>query len=487
MKPIPFLFLFFMWVGNIQAQTIVQGDLPQFQGSRIELYLPMAFVHVREQSYFSPVDHRGGFIFDIPVSTPCFGYLKFSSTQTMPIFLSPGDRIHLNLSPVTGKILPQFSGPGSNDNEAYYRINALRNHIFISQRELFRMNPQAILHWFQSLDQTEGDSVRKMKTTLRLDDGFYRMMRQDSHYFYLRWLLSAADHLPDSEKLGCLRLGLSGQNFLPLNNEKALTAPNYMDLITSIQLRQDLSLLGESSMDLYGISPQEANHWASTDPINQLSVLFYRKQFTGRVLETAWASRILSSLEQGITSNLLQVYAGFQLQFPNSLYLPAMKQQMGNLQKAIQSGNHLFPGIHFHGRAAFDTINTWDQLISPYKGRVVFVDFWGTWCAPCREQMKYVPALERHFAGKKITFLYVCDENGDFPLRKWERMVKFYHLKGEHYIMNPHLAREKSLLFGPGYPGYVILDKSGDIAVRNAYRPSDRGKLYQEIEQVLQP
>jgi len=48
------------------------------------------------------------------------------------------------------------------------------------------------------------------------------------------------------------------------------------------------------------------------------------------------------------------------------------------------------------------------ELIKPYKGKVIYVDFWGTWCAPCRENMKYASQLKERLKGEDVIFYVFC-------------------------------------------------------------------------------
>jgi thiol-disulfide isomerase/thioredoxin len=57
---------------------------------------------------------------------------------------------------------------------------------------------------------------------------------------------------------------------------------------------------------------------------------------------------------------------------------------------------------------------THQRLIAESKGRVLLIDFWATWCAPCREEMPLLVALQRKYAAKGLRLVTVsADEEED--------------------------------------------------------------------------
>ncbi|MCL6545810.1 MAG: TlpA family protein disulfide reductase [Bryobacteraceae bacterium] len=76
---------------------------------------------------------------------------------------------------------------------------------------------------------------------------------------------------------------------------------------------------------------------------------------------------------------------------------------------------------------------TYAAELGAHKGSVVLVNFWATWCAPCREEMPWLAGLERKYRGKGFRLLTVsCDEPEDQA--KAEEFLKKTGVGGAAYI-----------------------------------------------------
>lgn len=104
--------------------------------------------------------------------------------------------------------------------------------------------------------------------------------------------------------------------------------------------------------------------------------------------------------------------------------------------------------------------------LSDYKGKVVLVNFWATWCDPCREEIPWLIALQDKYSPKGFTVLGLAmDEEGEPVVAPFVAKQR-YDVEGQKLPMNyPILIGGESVAekFGGllGYPTSVLISRDG--------------------------
>ncbi len=101
-----------------------------------------------------------------------------------------------------------------------------------------------------------------------------------------------------------------------------------------------------------------------------------------------------------------------------------------------------------------------DAILANYRGKVIFIDFWATWCAPCRSGIEQIKPLKEELADKNVAFVYITNQSS--PQATYNNMIP--DIKGEHYRLS---TDEWNVLSGrfqiSGIPHYMVAGKDGRI------------------------
>ncbi|WBU64357.1 TlpA disulfide reductase family protein [Paracoccus aerodenitrificans] len=101
--------------------------------------------------------------------------------------------------------------------------------------------------------------------------------------------------------------------------------------------------------------------------------------------------------------------------------------------------------------------------LSDYKGQALLLNFWATWCAPCREEMPALNSLQKEFGGEN--FQVVTIATGRNPLPAIEKFYTEENLDALPVLLDPRqkLAREFGVV---AMPATILIDRDGNEAAR---------------------
>ncbi len=114
-----------------------------------------------------------------------------------------------------------------------------------------------------------------------------------------------------------------------------------------------------------------------------------------------------------------------------------------------------------------------EHKLSDFKGTLVYVDVWATWCGPCKKEIPALKILENKLHGKPITFLSISlDKPKD--KQKWLDFVKENQMGGVQLIADKAFDSDVAQAYGiTGIPRFMLFDKEGKIITTDAPRPSE--------------
>lgn len=181
--------------------------------------------------------------------------------------------------------------------------------------------------------------------------------------------------------------------------------------------------------------------------------------------------RMLAEMIGWVKSHTYSLIVPMQMQFlmGNMAYIeidsiyskltPAVKKMPGCKEiedelkalKLIQPGE---PAPYFRARSDRG------EMISPadLKGKYVLLDFWATWCVPCRKSFPHVKALYDKYKGKGFDVFCVADDDGNES--RWKAAIKKDGIENFHHVLRG-LKWDRS-------KGLAGMDKTNDISDKYA-------------------
>lgn len=118
---------------------------------------------------------------------------------------------------------------------------------------------------------------------------------------------------------------------------------------------------------------------------------------------------------------------------------------------------------------------------SSLRGKVVLVDFWGTWCPPCRESVPFLRNLNKKYAGKPFQLVSI---SSDDDVDVWQTFIKAERMEWSQYIDLPGDVREAFKV--ESYPTFILMDKDGVIRFRQSGEgPTTEAELEDAIGKYL--
>lgn len=181
---------------------------------------------------------------------------------------------------------------------------------------------------------------------------------------------------------------------------------------------------------------------------------------------------------KGISPSVDSVYQTLKNIYPNSFTLVSLKRQY-NEWLEISPGK---PAPDIMGL----TIDGKKLLLTDFRGKVVYIDVWATWCAPCKEEMPLSIKLQNRFSkNDPIVFLYVSvDQKHD----AWKKMVTANKEWVGTHIIEPKESDVPSIMTSYkiwGIPRYILIDKKGKIVSADAPNPSSGEVIFQALQDLL--
>ena len=165
---------------------------------------------------------------------------------------------------------------------------------------------------------------------------------------------------------------------------------------------------------------------------------------------------------QPLNRTCMTILNQIQLPAARNVILAENVKYVNMLKTEVANAECLRPSSDVEGLTDGEAILR--KILEPFKGRIVYLDIWGTWCGPCKEKLKESHFVKDQLKDYDIVYLYLANTS---PEDSWKNVIKEYNLTGPncvHYNLPKDQQRAiEQFLKVDSFPTYKLIDKQGNI------------------------
>ncbi len=483
---------------SVSAQFKLTGNIVNYKGTeKLVVNVPVVYGFYHENSIQVPISKDGYFEILLPIKERKFANLIFQR-HFNTLLLKPKKDLNITINE-RDRTVKIISGTAFAENKLMQEIDLEEYPFFFAEQtknkyanlSLSALKKEVIFPY----DQQREEKIAKVeKSTLSINDKLAIKTEINAiAYNYLNDF--ARTSLPNKKIVDSLIVTIfDGSDkhpmVLPAGPQYFSFIRNYVGYLETkafIKVKPD-QLSTNEIIPYFGLTLDSA-----TKIIKSFGKPYWRwigasKNLPPSAVEPYIYQEILNLYNTKDLKSMEGLANAFQTSFTKSAYNADITQKINTLRKILianetNSNIKIFTGYE-------KTTSIYD-IVKTLKGKVVYLDVWGTWCGPCKEELKHNPELKAHFTGKDVAFVYLDMDDEDEDTA-WREFIKVNGLTGLHLRKN----RQTIQSFWPEllaktddkaeyYPQYFIFDKGGNLVVSKAKRPSDQNELYDQLEKYL--
>ncbi len=400
----------------------------------------------------------GTFTFEKSSVKPVNGYLNVGK-KYLQVYLSPGKDLSITTDYNTWDSTLVFGG--SLKPVAEYMMERTRIVRAWSKEVMakYMMEPSDYRITRDSLAGALNDLLAATEDVKGFDAGFaerqkltilFEQVMDMKNYRYTHQYYAKKDTVILPDNWNDLEQGLSLNN--PLLAEIPM-AMNYLSVYISENAQKEAGLTGDV--------------WGKPEFLSA-KIAFIKKTFTSPEMVESF---MFNNLGQQIDGNGTK---GIDAQLAEYYGVAKNQDQVEEIKKKAAEWDAILPGQPAPDFTVVDMAGT-EFTLSQFKGKYVFIDWWATWCGPCKVEIPHLKKLFEDYQKKNIVIMSI---SVDQDKKAWEKMVTE---EGFAWLQLHDGTKENDKYVVKYIPSFILIDMEGKIIDPRAPNPSDP-KLREVLE-----
>jgi len=404
----------------------------------------------QERTLGTVTSGRSAITIPVDLASKCTWELR-NGADVISFFYQPGDKIKVEITGSDIFAQTSFTGPGSAENTYLLKTaQKFKNTALVLERNIEDASPKAFKSWITQVRQEKLDFFKEYTSAHSLSASFLPYAEAEINYWYafnLMNYLYVHPMLKDQPyPMEVSKDFFDFMEFIPINNDAALPNKNFVQYIQEF------------------ISYQNRQAGNQQKTRTELADQY----LTGETKDLFKAILLLLKIQQNPSAQVASDLNAYALSATNKVYVEFLRKAYHDV-KGLEVGM-MAPD--------FQLINEKGEIVqlADYKGKVVFLDFWATWCRPCIASMELHKTMHEQFKDKEVAFVYVSMENNP---KVWKNYITTRGIKGDHLSAGEQMGVKSpistdykvknipySLIISPD--GAVVWKRTGGFSVSMA-------------------
>lgn len=414
-----------------QQSTTVECRTEKEIGPEIQLF---RVEKGKKESIAKATYHKNGYYgFQFIPEYEGFYVIGNARSYQYPVYLKPGDAVALYM----GRDTVYLTGKNTPENKVLYDWINLSRNVEAKAVRFYRTRStyKDFFPDFEAfLPKAEMFKAGIKTKNPRFNELMKRSIDFEKDYYALSFIYTPRSEQPSKEQRPAYYSGIIRQD--KFEDDVILQMPYGMELV------RFYTMFGAMSQNLPGT-------------IDNILPLVSHPRIKGELVMEG-AARLKSYFEY-------EKYAGNYGKYLDQQQQSGLETIGSKLFKARKGQ----PAVDF----TYPDANGKPVSLSDFKGKVVLVDVWATWCGPCRGELPHLKKLEEEMKGKEVVFIGVSLDE-DKNLEKWKKFIVDEQLPGIQLFAGgwSKIAKDYKIT---GIPRFMVFDREGKVVESKAPRPSD--------------